>query len=312
MARRHSAARVRLAIALLLGLAVAALLLASPRHRQLYSRLFPGSPEALAPPGLAPSPPPAPPTPTAGAPRERSTPLAPRRGLADRTNGEPPSGPGDRVVVRVADTPPIKLPSVGLPTGWNLKEFAGRAQVEVVSDDSRISFRLVSHGTSFALYRGVVLDVKQFPILMWWWKVLALPAGGDMRQRATDDQAAQVYLVFPRWPAPRINSDVVGYIWDSRAPVGATLTSSQSDNVRVIVLQSGADRLGQWVREERNVYRDYVELFGREPPRIGQVALMVDSNETRSHAEALITDLTFLRKHGASLRRRGRGVIPKP
>lgn len=224
--------------------------------------------------------------------------LGPQTRVADGPRGE--LSRGDRVAVEVSDIPPIKLPSVELPPEWNLKEFMGRAQVEVVRENSRLAFRLVSHGSSFTLYRGFVLDLRQFPILTWRWKVVTLPTGGDVRQRTTDDQAAQVYLVFPRWPAPRVNSDVVGYIWDSRAPVGAKLTSPQSANVKVVVLQSGAERLGRWVREERNVYADYVELFGREPPRIGQVALMVDSDNTRSQAEVRIEELVFLHREAQS------------
>lgn len=298
MARRRSGSRGRRAIVLLLGLAVVGLLLASPRHRQVYSRLFPGSPETPSSRGLAPFPPRESSAPVPPVRHERSTALGPQTRVADGPPGELP--PGDRVAVEVSDIPPLKLPSFELPPEWNLKEFIGRAQVEVVREDSRLAFRLVSQRTSFALYRDVVLDLKQFPILTWWWKVVTLPTGGDVRQRTTDDQAAQVYLVFPRWPAPRVNSDAIGYIWDSRAPIGAKLTSPQSANVKVVVLQSGAERLGRWVREERNVYADYVELFGREPPRIGQVALMVDSDNTRSQAEVLIEELVFLHREGQS------------
>lgn len=296
MALRRLGGRGPRAIVLLVGLTVMGLFLASPRHRQLYSRLFPGFLDAPSSPARVLSPP-REPVPGLSAPPERSTELRPRTRVADGPRGELSR---DRVAVEVSDAPPIKLPSFELPPEWNLKEFAGRAQVEVVREDSRLAFRLVSRGSSFALYRDVVLDLRQFPILTWRWKVLSLPAGGDVRQRTSDDQAAQVYLIFPRWPAPRINSDVVGYVWDTRAPVETKLTSPQAANVKVVVLQSGAARLAQWVREERNVYQDYVELFGREPPRIGQVALMVDSDHTRSQAEALIEDLVFLPRDARS------------
>jgi hypothetical protein len=62
-----------------------------------------------------------------------------------------------------------------------------------------------------------------------------------------------------------------------------------------MVLQSGGARLDTWVREQRNVAEDYRTLFGRQPPRVGKVALMIDSNDTRSEAEALFGDLTFAR-----------------
>lgn len=289
MARR-SPARLRLALLACAALAVVGVLLSSPRHRQLYSRLVapPSAPVPDAPPPLPDRTPGQTPPPSPGTADGLSTKSAP-------ATATPRAGAADRVVVKVADTVPPTLPSPDLPSGWTLKEFVGPARVEVVREDSSLAFRLVSEGSSFALSRDVVLDVKLFPILRWRWKVVKLPTGGDARERARDDQAAQVYLVFPRWPSPRTNSDVIGYVWDTHAPPGAKLTSPQSANVKVVVLQSGGERMGQWVEEERNIYRDYVELFNREPPRVGKVALMVDSNDTQSQAEAFVEDLLFLR-----------------
>jgi hypothetical protein len=88
---------------------------------------------------------------------------------------------------------------------------------------------------------------------------------------------------------------VIGYVWDSRAPVGTTLTHPRAPNVRIVVLQSGSGRLDTWVREQRNVAEDYRMLFGRQPPRAGKLALMIDSNDTWSGAEAWFGDLTFSR-----------------
>jgi DUF3047 family protein len=201
-----------------------------------------------------------------------------------------------RVRVPVADPAPARLPAPGVPSGWEMTEFAGTdPSVELVRVDGRVAVRLRSERNSFALHRDLVLDVRQFPVLTWSWKVVRLPNGGDVREPGRDDQAAQVYVVFPRWPAPRTSSDVIGYVWDTRAPVGTTVTHPRAANVRIIVLESGHDRLETWVREERNVAEDYRALFGRLPPRAGKLALMIDSNDTKSGAEALFQDLTFSR-----------------
>lgn len=122
-----------------------------------------------------------------------------------------------------------------------------------------------------------------------------LPENGDGRARGTDDQAIQIYIVIPRWPSPRANSEVIGYVWDTRAPVGERIVRTDSPNVRSIVVESGAARRGRWIREERNVYRDFVELFGREPARAGFIALMTDSNDTQGSTEALVDELVFLK-----------------
>lgn len=347
--RRRRVSPLTVSLGLGVVLAVVALLVASPRHREFYRRLLRDAPPGVSSPTAAPPaapvarslptppvlgtrPPATPPAaarsgptgfatpipPEAGAPpaapsREarpeqepRRKPLSPPVAPSQTVASVPRAGPGERVVVPIADELPPRLPMAGTPPGWELKAFVGRGHVEVVRDGARAVLRLTSEQTSFALYRDVALDVKDFPLLTWAWKVVKLPTGGDIRERASDDQAAQVYVIFPRWPHPRVNSDVVGYIWDSRAPVGLRVTSPQSPNVKLVVLQSGAERLGRWVREERNVYQDYLEMFGREPPRAGKIAIMIDSNDTGSQAEAFVDELVFLRAPPRT------SVVPRP
>jgi len=74
--------------------------------------------------------------------------------------------------------------------------------------------------------------------------------------------------------------------------------SPTAGNVRIIVLRSGRAGLDAWQAEQRNVAADYLALFGRAPPRVGQVALMIDTNDTRGEAEALFGDLVFSRTPG--------------
>ena len=209
-----------------------------------------------------------------------------------------------RIRIPVADQVPWRLPFEGVPPGWDLREFAGRADVEVVRVDGRVAARLRTDQASFALYRDAPIDLGEFPLLSWSWKVVRLPAAGDVRGAATDDQAAQLYIIFPRWPAPRTTSDVVGYVWDSRAPVGTRVRSPKADNVRIVVVESGPARLDAWQTYQRDVAADYAALFGRRAPRVGMVAVMIDSDDTRGRAEALLGDLVFSRAV------RGRTEIP--
>lgn len=200
-----------------------------------------------------------------------------------------------QVRVAVADELPGLLPAEGVPPGWDLHEFSGRAMVEITRSEGRVALRLRSERSSYVLSRDLVLEPRQFPYLTWTWKVAKLPAGGDVRDAGRDDQAAQVYVVFPRWPSPRTGSDVLGYVWDTRAPVGTRQVNRRADNVRVIVVESGPLRLDAWQVQRRNIVEDYVAMFGRQPPRVGKVAVMIDTDDTRGEAEALIGDLVFSR-----------------
>jgi hypothetical protein len=197
-----------------------------------------------------------------------------------------------RLRIPLSDVSVSRLPAEGVPDGWLVKEFAGHAVVNLVRDDGQLALKLTSARASFALYRDVIVDLAATPWLTWSWKATRLPSGGDVRAPATDDQAAQVYVVFPRWPAPLSQSDVLGYVWDTRAPVETRITSTKATNVKVIVLRSG-DGGGGWRRESRDVAADYTATFGRTPPRVGTIALMIDSNDTQTEAEALFADLAF-------------------
>ena len=275
---------------MLLGIG-AGVLLANPRHRAFYFDSPNGGDAPIAAPPTF-----ALPTPL-GFDRQAPAPAPITRTVsASSTAIRVPMPDADGVVrVPITDAVPGHLPASGAPLGWEVKEFTGDASVELVRNDGRVALRLRSERTSFALHRDVVLDVRQYAMLAWSWKVVKLPAGGDVRDPARDDQAAQVYVIFPRWPSPPTSSDVIGYVWDSQAPVGTTLRHPKAPNVRIIVVESGSARLDTWQRQVRNVAEDYRTLFGRQPPRVGKVALMIDSNDTRGEAEALFGDLTFFR-----------------
>jgi hypothetical protein len=225
-----------------------------------------------------------------------AAPATPPQTVAAVGGGKAPyADAGGRLRIRIADREPIRLPADGAPPGWMVRELAGHGTVELIRSDGRLAARLRTERASVAMHRDVVVELREFPYLSWSWKVTKLPSGGDVREAARDDQGAQVYVIFPRWPSPRTASDVLGYVWDSRAPVGTRLKHPRAANVRIVVVESGPARLNQWRSYERNVAADYAALFGRQPPRVGKVAVMVDSNDTRGDAEALFGDLMFAR-----------------
>jgi hypothetical protein len=180
-----------------------------------------------------------------------------------------------------------------LPVGWDLKQwFGGGHDIRIETNDAKPSLRLFSKENSFGVYKKMDFNIHDYPYLSWRWKVTVLPTGGDVRNKKTDDQAAQVYVLFPKFPAA-VNTRLVGYIWENLTPKDLHVTSRKSSNTRYVVLQNGTDPLGQWVLEKRNVFQDYRELFGEEPPQVGGVTLMIDSDDTKSTAESYFGVLHF-------------------
>ncbi len=195
----------------------------------------------------------------------------------------------------------------GAPAGWALEKKVGTPSVKMGKDGEMYYLRLQSQGnSSFGLRTSVRVDVKAFPIISWRWKVNKMPAGGDVRKPAFDDQALQVYVAFKETGFPALlNTPVIGYIWDNEAPKGWSGRSSQvgGDKMRYIVLRNKTDKTGQWYTERRNVYEDYKMLFsdinGGEPLGVTTgMQIHINTQRTKSPAEGLIGDIYFSSETG--------------
>ena len=181
-------------------------------------------------------------------------------------------------------------------SGWQVKEWKGKADISLVnSSDTGQVLLLKSKGTSTGVYKDIELDIKKAPYLNWQWKVTKLPERGDVRSSSTDDQAAQIYVIFPKFPS-QVNSRILGYIWDTNAPKDSMLTSTKFSKSKDVRISSGQKGLGNWLSEKRNVYEDYKNLFKEEPPKVGRVSVMIDSDDTRSSAESYFGDIFFSKK----------------
>lgn len=176
----------------------------------------------------------------------------------------------------------------GVPRGWQLKEKSGKADMAAVKDDGIAAVRLRSADTSFSLQKEVHVDLKQYSVLTWKWKVTKLPAGGDFRKSSSDDQAAQLFLAFSKTRA-------IVYIWDTTAPQGAMGNAAAPFfmSIKAIVVRSGKSDVGKWLTETRNVYDDYKKLFGEEPAAVAGVRLQINSQHTETSAESYFADVVF-------------------
>jgi len=198
-------------------------------------------------------------------------------------------------VVVVEDWSEQPLGLAGIPVGWEGRS-RGRARYDftVEARGSGKVLRLVSDGDNSIIAKAVgKIDVTKYPVLEWEWRMLTLPAGGDSRRASTDDQAGQVYVVFPRIPA-MIRSRIIAYVWDSTAPAGQVFESPRTSMVTYVVVRSGAADLGRWIIESRNVLEDFRRIYGQDPVEpVEAVSIGIDSNDTGSRAESYMGAIRF-------------------
>ena len=183
--------------------------------------------------------------------------------------------------------------SKGIPEGWKGQSWGTPAyDLTVVEESPTKVLHLKSRNEGSTISKDVQVNLKDTPILEWRWKAVVLPTGGDSRKKETDDQAAQLYVTFPRFPEA-LRSRIIGYVWDTTAPEGTIVGSEKTSRVTYVVVRSGSKDLNRWITETRNVYEDYKRIYGEEPGELRAVSIAIDSNDTNSSAESYMGAILF-------------------
>lgn len=210
------------------------------------------------------------------------------------------------------------------PDDWKPISFAKidtKTQYDLVRGSTGTVVRARSDGGAAGLGTETRIDLTEYPVLEWRWKVNGVVQDGNARTKDGDDYAARLYVTFDyddlgfgdqvRLVALRalgydeIPTRALNYIWANRVDRGAVLENAYTDWVMMVAVQSGAARTGEWVTERRNVLADYREAFGGDPPPVNGIALMTDTDNTNGEATAYYGDILF--RTGDTSRVRGTG-----
>lgn len=199
----------------------------------------------------------------------------------------------DRFVVE--DWSNVPVGTKGIPPGWERQRWGSPAyDFTVVENSGHPVLRLLSKDDSSTITKEIKgkVNLRQTPILEWRWKVVTLPTNGDSRRKETDDQGAQIYVGWPRFPE-MVRSRIIGYIWDTTAPAGTVVKSQKTSTVTYVVVRSGPADLGKWITEQRNVAEDFRKIYGEEPESPGGITFGIDSDDTHSSGESFMGSIVF-------------------
>lgn len=184
----------------------------------------------------------------------------------------------------------------GLSPKWEEKSFKGKTQYQVIREGDQWCIKATSRASASGLYYKMDYDLKEYPILKWRWKVDHVLSKGDESRKEGDDYAARVYVVFPSlmfWKTKALN-----YIWANRLPVGKGVPNPFTSSAVMIAVESGSTNAGLWREERRNVLEDYRAFFGQDPPRVGAIAIMTDTDNTGEEATAWYGPIQILPPSG--------------
>lgn len=136
------------------------------------------------------------------------------------------------------------------------------------------------------------------------WKVDALPEDANLSEADREDAPVRILLSFDgdrsRW-SPRnhrlsemsrlltgeeLPYATLMYVWSNHDEPEAVVINPRTDRIRKMVVESGKGQLGRWKTYRRDVRADFVKAFGEEPGALRAVALMTDTDNTRSRLKA--------------------------
>jgi hypothetical protein len=192
------------------------------------------------------------------------------------------------------------------PTKFSIVDLAGAHVLKVEADSS--------YGN---LVHDLHTQVTERSVLAWRWRVDQLVADADLKIKSGDDSPAKL-CVFFAFDAGKLSfsertrlalansmtgedvpTETLCYVWDNKLPADTGLINAFTKRIRMIVLDSGSARLGQWVAQRRNLVADYQRLFGDESggkvPEVIGIAVSADADNTHGHALAYFGDVTLTR-----------------
>ncbi len=210
-------------------------------------------------------------------------------------------------------------PGERFPAGWKpltFKKIERHTLYTLVKDGETVVVKAAADASASGLIREMRIDPNENPIVQWRWKIANILKKADVHKKEGDDYPARIYITFEydssklgffektKYEAVRLLYGqypplaAINYIWESRTPVGAIVPNPYTSRAMMIVVETGEEKINQWVCEERNIHEDYKKAFGENPPKISGVAIMTDTDNTGESATAYYGDILFRKVPG--------------
>jgi hypothetical protein len=200
----------------------------------------------------------------------------------------------------------------GLPDRWKpliIHREKKRTQYRLVAEEGQTILHARAVGASSALMQHVSIDPFKQPWLNWRWRIGSAISTADIFRRNAEDSPARIILgfdgdketlSFPEqilFETARVLTGhdfpyaTLMYVWENKAPIGTVIDSTRSGRIKMIVVSSGADGVGQWHEFNRNIVEDFEKAFGEKPGKFIGVGVLTDTDNTDETVDAWYGDI---------------------
>ncbi len=159
-----------------------------------------------------------------------------------------------------------------------------------------------SVGSKSSLFKKVGEKGKDLPFLAWRWKISNVVRSAIETRKDRFDAAARVMVIFGREGGFGMTEGTepsgfkIEYIWATRLPVGHVFDHPAEKNCKVFVLESGEKKGSPWVKEQRNIRKDFKTAFGEDPQSILAIGIQTDTDHSNEMVTAYYSDPVLKRK----------------
>jgi hypothetical protein len=206
----------------------------------------------------------------------------------------------------------------GMPHGWNFYRIAPNKKNTVYRLEN-YQGRTVLSASSKTSASGLAVKLRPRQVnnlwLQWEWKALSPIPEADNAERYHDDAPLRILVAFDgnksKLPLKeRMNFEIANlisgqempyatlmYIWSGKSPVDTIINNAHTSRIKMIVVDSGWDNLGAWHKHQRDLAADYKRAYGVAPGEVIGIALLTDTDNTKSETRAFYGDIELIRKN---------------
>ena len=206
----------------------------------------------------------------------------------------------------------------GMPNGWNFYRIAPFKKNTVYRLENYQGKTVLSaNSKTSASGLAVKLRPRQANnlLLQWEWKAINPIVNADNADGYADDAPLRILVAFDgnksKLPlkekmtfemANLISGQempyaTLMYIWSGKSSVDTIITNAHTSRIKMIVVDSGWDNLGQWHKHQRDLAADYKRAYGEAPGEVIGIALLTDTDNTKSETRAYYGDIELIPKN---------------
>jgi hypothetical protein len=184
-------------------------------------------------------------------------------------------------------------------------------QFKRVKQDGRDAMHASAASSASLVRKKIHMSAADLGTLKFSWQAPMLIEAADMAERDTEDSVVRIILSFEGDRSKfsnknRMLSDLslaltgeempyatLMYVWCNKRNAGEVITNPRTDRIRKMVVESGKSNLNRWLDYERDIRADFIQAFGEEPGALTGIALMTDTDNTKSQATAWYGPISF-------------------